>query len=141
MANAGAVVLAPIGFWRLFAIAIPQLAALSLLLETETEFGSRLCFVLSWGCLNFTWLAVLRRPALSGAVSLTFVVILVLLSRLKHGIVQMTVNFVDLMMIDRDSVAFLFTIYPNLRWSSIFAALLVLPLMVALWRLDPFRVR
>jgi phosphoglycerol transferase MdoB-like AlkP superfamily enzyme len=141
MANAGAVVLAPIGFWRLFAIAIPQLAALSLLLETEAEFGSRLCFVLSWGCLNFTWLAVLRRPALSGAVSLTFVVILVLLSRLKHGIVQMTVNFVDLMMIDRDSVAFLFTIYPNLRWSSIFAALLVLPLMVALWRLDPFRVR
>ena len=140
LANAGAG-LAPIGFWRLFAIAVPHLAALSLMQETETEFGSRLCFVLSWGCLNFAWLTLLRRPALSGAVSLTFVVILVLLSRLKHDIVQMTVNFVDLMMIDRDSIAFLFTIYPNLRWSSVFAALLVLPLMVALWRLDPFRVR
>ena len=141
MANAGVAVLAPIGFWRLLAIAVPHLAALSLVLQTETEFGARLCFVLSWGCLNFAWLAVLRRPALSGAVSLTFVVILVLLSRLKHDIVQMTVNFVDLMMIDRDSIAFLFTIYPNLRWSSVFAALLILPLTVALWRLDPFRVR
>ena len=141
VASAVAGSLAPIGFWRLFAIAVPHLAALSLMLETETEFGSRLCFVLSWGCLNFAWLALLRRPALSGAASLTFVAILVLLSRLKHDIVQMTVNFVDLMMIDRDSIAFLFTIYPNLRWSSIFAGLLVLPLMMALWRLDPFRVR
>ena len=115
-ANAGAVALAPIGFWRLFAIAVPHLAALSLMLQTETEYGSRLCFVLSWACLNFFWLALLRRPALSGAASLTIVAILVLLSRLKHDIVQMTVNFVDLMMIDRDSIAFLFTIYPNLRW-------------------------
>ncbi len=133
--------LAPIGFWRLFAVAVPHLAALSLMIETETDFGSRLSFLLSWGCLNFFWLALLRRPALSGAVSLTFVAILVLLSRLKHDIVQMTVNFVDLMMIDRDSVAFLFTIFPNLRWSTVFAALLILPLMVMLWRLDPFRVR
>jgi hypothetical protein len=49
------------------------------------------------GILNFFWLALLRRPALSGALSLTLVVALILLSRLKHDIVQMTANFVDLM--------------------------------------------
>jgi len=40
-------------------------------------------------------------------------VVLVLLSRLKHDVAQMTVNFVDLMVIDRDSAAFLFTIFPQ----------------------------
>ena len=83
----------------------------------------------------------MRRPALSGALSLTMVVVLVLLSRLKHDVVQMTVNFIDLMMIDRDTVAFLFTIFPNLRWSVIGAGLVTLPLMYALWWLDPFRIR
>jgi len=120
---------------------MPHLAALGILLQTETDFGSRLVFMLCWGGLNFSWIAVLRRPALSGALSLTMIVVLVLLSRLKHDIVQMTVNFVDLMMIDRDSIAFLFTIFPNLRWSAVISALLIVPLMVALWRLDPFRIR
>jgi hypothetical protein len=120
---------------------MPHLAALGILLQTETDFGSRLVFLLCWGALNFSWIALLRRPALSGALSLTMIVVLVLLSRLKHDIVQMTVNFVDLMMIDRDSIAFLFTIFPNLRWSAVFSALLIVPLMVALWRLDPFRIR
>ena len=91
------------------------------MLQTETDFGSRLCFVLTWGILNFFWIALLRRPALSGALSLTMVVVLVLLSRLKHDVAQMTVNFVDLMVIDRDTTAFLFTIFPNLRWSVIAA--------------------
>ena len=75
--------------------------------------------MLSWGILNFLFIALLRRPALSGALSLTLVVVLVLLSRLKHDVVQMTANFVDLMVIDRDTAAFLFTIFPNLRWSVI----------------------
>ena len=129
------------GIVRRLAVAVPQFAALVLMLQTETDFGSRLCFVLSWGILNFVWIALLRRPALSGALSLTMVVILVLLSRLKHDVAQMTVNFVDLMVIDRDSTAFLFTIFPSLRWSVISAGLVTLPLMYALWWLDPFRIR
>ena len=83
----------------------------------------------------------MRRPALSGALSLTLVVVLVLLSRLKHDVVQMTANFVDLMVIDRDTAAFLFTIFPNLRWSVIWRRLVTIPLMYALWWLDPFRIR
>ena len=102
--------LAAVGVWRLLAVAAPQFAALAVMFQTETDLGSRACFLLSWGILNFFWIALLRRPALSGALSLTLVVVLVLLSRLKHDIVQMTANFVDLMVIDRDTAAFLFTI-------------------------------
>jgi hypothetical protein len=133
--------LAAIGFWRLSAVAAPHMAALGLMVQTETDFGSRIGFVFAWGVLNFFFIALLRRPALSGALSLTLVVVLVLLSRLKHDVVQMTANFVDLMVIDRDSAAFLFTIFPNLSWSVVGAALLVIPLMYALWWLDPFRIR
>jgi hypothetical protein len=132
---------ASVGIGRLLAVAAPHLAAVGLMLQTETDFGSRVGFALSWGILNFFWIALLRRPALSGALSLTLVVVLVLLSRLKHDIVQMTANFVDLMVIDRDTAAFLFTIFPDLRWSVIGAAVVTLPLMYALWWLDPFRIR
>ena len=111
------------------------------MLQTETDLGARICFLLSWAILNLFWIALLRRPALSGALSLTLVVVLVLLSRLKHDIVQMTANFVDLMVIDRDTAAFLFTIFPHLRWSVICVAFVIIPLMYALWWLDPFRIR
>ncbi|MCA6111229.1 sulfatase-like hydrolase/transferase [Bradyrhizobium cenepequi] len=133
--------LAAIGIWRLLAVAAPQMAALAIMVQTETDFGSRLCFILSWGTLNFFFIALVRRPALSGALSLTLVVALVLLSRFKHEVVQMTANFVDLMVIDHDSASFLLTIFPNLRWPLIGVGLVTLPLMYALWWLDPFRVR
>ncbi|QPF83198.1 LTA synthase family protein [Bradyrhizobium genosp. L] len=133
--------LAAIGVWRLMALAAPHLSALVLMLRTEADFGSRLCFLLTWGILNFLFIALLRRPALSSALSLTIVVLVVLLSRFKHDVVQMTANFVDLMVIDRDTAAFLLTIFPNLRWSVIGAGLVTLPLMYALWWLDPFRIR
>src|SRR6204780_1878657 len=133
--------LGSVGIWRLSAVAAPHLAALAVMLQTETDLGARICFLLSWGILNLFWIALLRRPALSGALSLTLVVVLVLLSRLKHDIVQMTANFVDLMVIDRDTAAFLFTIFPDLRWSVISAAFVTIPLMYALWWLDPFRIR
>src|ERR1700748_2953709 len=133
--------LAAVGLWRLLAVAAPQLAALLVMFQTETDLSSRTGFLLSWGILNVFCIALLRRPALSGALSLTFVILLVLLSRLKHDVVQMTANFVDLMVIDRDTAAFLFTIFPHLRWSVIAAATVTVPLMYALWWLDPFRIR
>src|SRR5437868_1398400 len=133
--------LAALGYWRLLAVAMPHLAALGIMLRTETDFASRTGFLLAWGILNFFFIALLRRPALSGALSLTLVVVLVLLSRLKHDIMQMTANFLDLILIDRDTAAFLFTIFPNLRWSVVLAAIVILPSMYALWWLDPFRIR
>src|SRR6187397_3296193 len=132
--------LAAIGFWRLSAVAAPHMAALAIMLQTENDFGGRMGFVLAWSILNFCFIALLRRPALSGALSLTLVVLLVLLSRLKHDVVQMTANFVDLMVIDRDTAAYLFTIFPNLRWSVILAARVTIPLRYALWWLASRRV-
>src|ERR1700677_4642924 len=81
-----------VGIWRLLAVAAPHLATLAIMLQTEVDFSARAGFLLSWGILNFFWIALLRRPALSGALSLTLVVVLVLLSRLKHDIVQMTAD-------------------------------------------------
>jgi phosphoglycerol transferase MdoB-like AlkP superfamily enzyme len=133
--------LAAIGYWRLLAMAMPHLAGLVIMLRTESDLGSRIGFVVAWGILNFFFILLLRRPALSGALALTLVVVLVLLSRLKHDIVQMTANFLDLILIDRDTAAFLFTIFPNLRWNVVFAGVVILPLMYALWWLDPFRIR
>jgi sulfatase-like protein len=130
-----------IGTWRGLAIAAPHLAALAIMFLTEVDFPARLGFLLTWGILNCFWILLLRRPALSGALSLTLVVVLILLSRLKHDIAQMTANFVDVMVIDRDTGAFLFTIFPDLRWSVIAAMFVTLPLMAALWWLDPFRFR
>ncbi|MFL6813541.1 MAG: sulfatase-like hydrolase/transferase [Bradyrhizobium sp.] len=140
-ANVAAAGLASVGLWRLLAVSAPHLAALAIMLQTETDLGSRVGFLLAWGILNSFWITLLRRPALSGALSLTLLVVLILLSRLKHDIVQMTVNFVDVMMIDRDTAAFLFTIFPNLRWSVIGVGFVVVPLVYALWRVDPFRIR
>src|SRR3954447_12719306 len=86
---------AAIGIWRLLAVAMPHLAALVIMVRTESDFGSRCGFLLAWGAPNGLFIALLGPPALSGALSLTLVVVLVLLSRLKHDVVQMTANFVD----------------------------------------------
>src|SRR6202790_4874743 len=130
-ASVAATGLAAIGICRLLAVKAPHMAALAVMFHTEVDFSSRAGFLLSWGILNFFWIALLRRPALSGALSLTLVVVLILLSRLKHDIVQMTANFVDLMVIVRDTAAFLFTIFPNLPLSVISAALVLFPLLCA----------
>src|SRR6267154_6389518 len=59
--------LASVGIWRLLAVAAPHLAALAVMLRTETDFGSRVGFLLAWGILNLLWITLLRRPALSCA--------------------------------------------------------------------------
>src|SRR5882724_5855018 len=53
-----AAALASVGIWRLLAVAAPHLAALVVMLQTEADFGSRIGFLLSWGILNFLWIAL-----------------------------------------------------------------------------------
>ena len=67
--------------------------------------------------------------------------VLVLLSELKYHVLMMTANFVDLMIIDTDTVSFLFTIFPALRWIVALCVIALVPLVVFTWRVDPFRVR
>ena len=53
----------------------------------------------------------------------------------------MTVNFVDLMIIDTDTFAFLLTVFPDLKQSVALAVAAGLVALIVVWRLDPFRVR
>jgi len=108
---------------------------------TESMAAHKAAFLLAWGILNFFWLALLRRPAIAGVLSLTLVMVLVLLSELKHHVLQMTATFVDLMIIDTDTVTFLFTIFPALRWIALLSVAALLPILALSWRYDPFRVR
>jgi hypothetical protein len=122
-------------------ITLPHIVALAILLTTEDDIVAQAAFVLAWGLLNCFWLALFRRPGFAGAISLTMIVLLILLSQLKHGVLFMTVNFVDLMIIDWDTIGFLLTVMPTLSRNVLIAALITLPAAVAIWWLDPLRVR
>ena len=103
------------GYGRLALIAAPHIIALAIMFATEARPVEIAAFLLAWGILNFFWLALTRRPAVAGVLSLAMMTVLVLLSDLKYHVLMMTANFVDLMIIDTDTVSFLFTIYPALR--------------------------
>jgi hypothetical protein len=126
---------------RIALLAAIHLAALGVLLWSETGLVPAAAFVLTWGFLNFFWLALLRRPLTSAALSLAMIVILILLSQFKHSILMMTITFADVLVIDVDTFSFLLTIIPGLAWKVGLAVLLAIPLLVLLWRLEPFRVR
>jgi Sulfatase len=122
-------------------IAALHVCALGLLLWTEIGFVPKLAFCLTWGLLNFFWLAVLRRPAVSAALSLALIAVLILLSRLKYEIVWMTANFLDVMIINVDTVSFLLAVKPELYRKVLVALSLILPALALIWCIDPFRVR
>jgi hypothetical protein len=129
------------GLARLAPFAAVQLAAFALLLWSEADWDAQAAFVFTWGFLNFFWLALLRRPSVAGALSLALVVILIVLSQFKHDVTMMTATFVDLMLADLATFAFLMAILPGLAWKVGIAVVLMLPALLALWRLDPFRMR
>src|SRR5277367_4577825 len=118
------------GFWRLALVSIPHLCALGILVGTEYTIKNITTFLLAWGLLNFLWIALLRRPAFAGALSLVMMTVLVLLSQLKYQVLMMTASFVDLMIVDTDTVTFLFTIFPALKWIVALCALALIPLLV-----------
>jgi phosphoglycerol transferase MdoB-like AlkP superfamily enzyme len=122
-------------------LAAPHLAALAILLWSEVGLVPRIAFLLTWGFLNFALLILLRRPIAAAVVTLALMAILILLSQFKHGVVLMTVNFLDIMIVDLDSIAFLLAVYPNLRWMVWAAAAVLLPVFALLWWFDPFRIR
>ena len=122
-------------------LVILQLAALANLMWTEHDPVSQAAYVMAWGLLNFFWLGVLRRPAPAAALSLAMVVALCLLSQFKHNYLFMTVNFVDVMMVDPDTVSYLLATYPDLGRQLAIAAAVVVPFIVLLGWLDPLRVR
>src|SRR5260370_28337894 len=83
----------PGGILRTTLIVALHGAAFGLMLWSEVAVVPQLGFGLTWGLLNFFWLAVLRPPAVAAAPSLLLIVLLLLLSRLSYGCVWLTAHF------------------------------------------------
>lgn len=125
---------------RLALIAGIHAAALATMYAAEADWFGRLLFLLSWAWLNFAWLALLRRPATAGLLSLLLFEVLILLSRFKFDVTWMTISALDFLVIDADTFAFLRGVFPNLRLTLGWAAFATLAALVLVWRLDPFRL-
>jgi hypothetical protein len=122
-------------------LALLHIAALIIMVATEVDVVAKVAFLLAWAFLNFVCLMILRRPIASALISLSFIVALILLSQFKHEKLWMTVDFVDLMIIDRDTSAFLLAVIPGLRTQLAVAGFIVALLLAITWRLDPLRMR
>src|SRR5262245_55933074 len=126
---------------RVLLVAAFHVAALAVVAWTEVDLIGRALFFLAWGLVNFCWLVLLRRPGLSALLSLAMIGVLIVLSRFKSDNLWMTVSFVDIMIIDADTIAFLLQVFPRLRVAIAVGLLVTVPLAVGTWRLDPFRIR
>ena len=116
-------------------------AAFAVLAWSEVDLAARVAFILAWALVNLAVIAILRRPLPAAALTLVLFTLIVLLSRFKHGVLLMTVNFLDVMIIDSDTVSFLLTVFPNLWSMVLLSAAVVVPAIGLLWWFDPFRVR
>jgi hypothetical protein len=126
---------------RIAPVAAFHLAALAVMIWSEAWPIPMVAFLLTWSMLNFFWLTLLRRPALSAALSFAMFVVLILVSRFKFEILWMTASFIDVMVIDLDTFAFLWMVFPGLRTVAVVVTVIAVPLLVLLWRIDPFRLR
>lgn len=130
---------------RFFALAglivAVHLAALAVLLTTEYGPFAITLSVLAWVFVNCFLLVVLQRPGVCATLALAFIAILIALSHFKFGILQLTLTFLDFLIIDRDTFSFLLSVFPRLQMQLIAAGLVAAPLLWLIWRFDPFRVR
>jgi hypothetical protein len=98
-------------------------------------------FLLAWGMLNAFWIMLLRRPAAAAGLAVTMVIVLFALSSLKAFVLLATVTFTDVLIVDTDTISFLFNTFPDLGANVTVAALIAVPLLAAIFWLDPLRVR
>src|SRR5437868_3613062 len=112
---------APFGTWSrrravcLAPLATFHLAAFLIAVWTETGLARIVMFAAAWGLVNFFWLVLLRRPAISAALSMTLLVTLIAVSRFKFDVLWMAASFVDVMIVDADTIAFLWMMFPSVR--------------------------
>ena len=120
-------------------VAALHLAALSVLLSSEYGPFAITLSVLAWVFINCLFLLVLPRPGVSAALALALVVLLIVMSRFKFDILQLSLTFLDFLIIDRDTFSFLLSVFPRLRTQLIVALVLAAPVLWLIWRADPFR--
>ena len=129
------------GVFAVVSIGLVHLTAIAIMALTETTVISKLIFLVTWGTLNFFWLALFRRPAVAAVLSLIFVALLITASEFKYRVLFMTLNFVDVMIVDPDTVAYAFMIFPSLGWTVAAIAAVLIALLAVIWWLDAMRVR
>jgi hypothetical protein len=123
------------------AIAAAHLCALALMVWSEVGLIASAVFLLTWGLANCFWLALLRRPAVAAALSLVLLASLILVSRLKYEIVWMTANFLDVWIVNAETIGFLLSVKPDLSVGIAGTAVVMLAIVALLWRIDRWRVR
>ncbi|MDP3075086.1 sulfatase-like hydrolase/transferase [Bradyrhizobium sp.] len=117
-----------------------HLAALAVLLSWEYGPFAITLSVLAWLFINCLFLLVLPRPGVSAALALVLVVLLIVMSRFKFDILQLSLTFLDFLIIDRDTFSFMLSVFPRL-WTQLTVALVVaVPVLWLVWRADPFRI-
>lgn len=122
-------------------VAALHIAALAVMVATEAGPVEQATFLLVWLLVNSFWLVLLRRPVCSAFLSLVVIASLIELSRFKHSKLWMTVDFVDLLIVDKDTVAFLLMAFPPLRGQIAFGAVLAALILAVLWKVDCLRLR
>ena len=133
--------LTPPRWLRIAALIGLHLLALGILYETEYDAYGKTLYVLTWVVLNSVFLVLCRRPGISAALSVAIFYAVITLSQFKFNITWMTLGFLDFLIVDADTMAFLLQIYPDLRNTLIMVGVLALPIAVLIWWIDPFRVR
>lgn len=126
---------------RLAAAALIHFVALGTLFATEYEIFHLTLATLIWIGLNLFFLSILRRPLMSAVLSLATILTVIAVSLFKFEVTWMTVTFLDLLILDSGTVAFLLKTFPNFRLAVIGGLIAAVPLAVLIWRADPFRVR
>src|SRR5690242_19967759 len=77
------------GFARIAPVAAFHVAAFAIMLWSELGPLDMAVFALSWGLVNCLLLVLLRRPALSAAVSFVLLIVLIAVSRFKFAVLWM----------------------------------------------------
>jgi len=130
------------GWWlRATLVAAVYAAAGAVLILTEYGPFALLLSFLTLALLVSTGIAIFGRPGIAAALPLALFAALIALSQFKYGILQLTLTFLDFLIIDSDTVSFMNSVFPGLRGQLAVAALLSMPLLWLIWRLDPFRIR
>src|SRR3954447_17190328 len=134
----------PIWVWRnaigIACIAALHLGALYALLSTEYGPFAITLSLLAWLFANCLVLLLLPRPGIAAALSLMATVTLIACSRFKFDILQLSITFLDFLIIDRDTFSFLLSVFPRLKLPLLLSAIAAGPVLWLIWRTDPFRV-
>jgi Sulfatase len=129
------------GLLRVALLVALNLAAVALMLWSEGGIVANSVFLLTWGLVNCFWLVLLRRPLVAAALSLMLIVALILLSRLKYDIIWMTANFLDVWIVNADTIHFMLSVKPDLVTTLVGAGVLAVPVLALIWWIDGMRVR